>query len=128
MLERKPNEPWANYITRQGTANPGPQRPHELISLHSFAAGIRAFRYRVSLYTEIADCAFKVEMTGTAGLAPDDRRGHMRDGSLCYWLYDDDERWFTLPADMLGKVYDDEQDAWHAKSNTMLIELYREGR
>lgn len=127
-LKRYPDEPWCDYIARQAAANPGPERPHEHVTLHDFAAGVKTFRYRVSLYTEIAGCAFKVEMTGTTILAPDDRRGHMRDGFLCYWLYDDDERWFTLPADMVGKVYDDGQNVWHAKADGMLIELHREGR
>lgn len=124
---RNSDESWCDYILRQAVVNPNLRQSHKEITLRDFATGMRTFQYRISLCTEVERCLFKVKMTGNAYLAPDDRRGHMRDGLLCYWLYDNEEKWFTVPADTIGKVCDDEQYAWTAKAGGMTIKLYKKG-
>jgi len=107
---------WADGILRQAKENPAPQLPR--VELGEFLSGLSSIAYTVILYTSsIAGCQFQTRMDGIAQFS---KQGFLWQGRSCLWLFDNDDKWLALPAEMAGSVYD---GVWRFEAEHVKIEL-----
>lgn len=117
---------WVDDVLNQAKEKPGPRLQWHNIELREFVSHLKEICYNVTLYSSESLCQFKLSMCGTVKL-PKDTSTFTHKGVNCLWLYDNDEKWFSIPIDTIGTVYDQDQNTWTFSTGSATVKLIKKG-